>query len=57
MYMAMMDNPSKFKHLNRFLSSENKQVKMYLPKGDLENHVNLQKEIRENEKIMQNNKN
>ena len=24
MYMAMMDNPSKFKHLNRFLSSENK---------------------------------
>ena len=24
MYMAMMDKPEKFKHLNRFLSSENK---------------------------------
>ena len=23
MYMAMMDNPAKFKHLNRFLGSEN----------------------------------
>jgi hypothetical protein len=24
MYMAMMDNPAKFKHLNRFLTSESK---------------------------------
>ena len=30
---------------------------MYLPKSDLENHVQLQKEIRDNEKIMQDNKN